>query len=440
MHAWMHPSRLSAVAVLPLVLGLASMPASATAAAPLVIGVDAFDPANQVDFGPGGPPGRIFEYTDFFSRQVTVHSGDTIDLRSAPGSFHVVALARDENWARTTYPVAFADNDGGGANDIATGSGTNKLGFGVSNFPLTGSHRNHDGPPNPAFDRGFGPPVCGVAGVPNQSPAPCSFTGGDQIAVLGPEVGLDWGAFFRGQFVPAFADQLVTIKAQPGRYHYFCYIHPGMRGQLDVVGSGATTSTQAEIETASKAQFAADQAAGVAAETALLAPMVTGSPGARTYTVHMGINAADNHVAIDEVFPTSPLHLVVGDRVQYLWADTHNFHSVTFPAWSPAIEPPPFGFDCGTSYVGVGPGPVTPCFEPGDTTFEVIGDPGNAGPGSALRNPDSLFDSGVLGGTGYGVSPSAQSWLITADTSSAAGTYHFQCTIHDWMQGSLVVG
>ncbi|HYS02047.1 MAG TPA: hypothetical protein VET82_06835 [Candidatus Eisenbacteria bacterium] len=438
MYRWMRLSRLSAAAVLPLMLGLASMPASATAAAPLVIGVDAFDPANQVDFGPGGPPGRIFEYTDFFSRQVTVHSGGAIDLRSAPGSFHVVALARDENWARSTYPVAFADNDGSGPTDIAAGSGTNKLGFGVSNFPLTGSHRNHQGPPNPAFNNGFGPPVCGVASLGQPI---CSFTGGDQIQVLGPEVGVDWATLFTtGQFVPSFVDQLVTINAQPGRYHYFCYIHPGMRGQLDVVGSGAKTSTQAEIDAASNAQFAADQAAGKAAEAALVAPIVTGSAGARTFTVHVGINAADNHVAIDEVFPTSPLRLQAGDKVRYLWADPHNFHSVTFPAWSPAIEPLPFGFDCGTGYVGVGAGPVTPCFEPGDTTFEVIGDPGNAGPGSSLKDPTSLLDAGVLGGNGYDVSPSAQSWWITADTHSAAGTYRFQCTIHDWMQGFLVVG
>jgi plastocyanin len=439
-YAWMRLSRLSAVAVLPLMLGLASMPASATAAAPLVIGVDAFDPANQVDFGPGGPPGRIFEYTDFFSRQVTVHSGDTIDLRSAPGSFHVVALARTENWARTTYPVAFADNDGGGAADIAAGSGTNKLGFGLSNFPLIGSHRNHDGPPIVDFTRGFGPPVCGVAAI--GEPA-CSFTGGDQIQVLGPEVGVDWFTLFTtGNFVPTFVDQLVTINTQPGRYHYFCYIHPGMRGQLDVVGQGAKTSTQAEIDAASATQFAADQAAGVAAEGGLVAPIFTGSPGARTYTVHMGINAADNHVAIDEVFPTTPLQLAVGDRVQYLWADPHNFHSVTFPAWS-RLEPAPFGFDCAPNvpgYVGVGAGPVTPCFEPGDTTFEVIGDPGNAGPGSSLSNPGALLDAGVLGGTGYDVSPSAQSWWIQADGQSAKGVYHFQCTIHDWMQGSLVVG
>jgi hypothetical protein len=104
------------------------------------------------------------------------------------------------------------------------------------------------------------------------------------------------------------------------------------------------------------------------------------------------------------------------------------------------LEPSPFGFDCGTSYVGVGPGLVIPCYEPGDKTFEVIGDPGNAGPGSPLRDPATLLDAGVLGGNGYDVSPSAQSWWITADAQSTAGTYRFQCTIHDWMQGFVIVG
>lgn len=75
------------------------------------------------------------------------------------------------------------------------------------------------------------------------------------MEILGPELGVDYTT---GNF--GVADQLVTINAQPGRYHYFCYIHPGMRGVLDVVGNGASTSTQAEIEAASSAQFASDRA------------------------------------------------------------------------------------------------------------------------------------------------------------------------------------
>src|SRR5438128_12362784 len=57
------------------------VPAAATDS-PLVIGVDHADFANQQP-----QAGRLFEYTDFFSRQATIHTGDTIDFRSAPGLF-----------------------------------------------------------------------------------------------------------------------------------------------------------------------------------------------------------------------------------------------------------------------------------------------------------------------------------------------------------------
>src|SRR5712692_8200558 len=193
-----------------------SVPAAA-ATAPLVIGVDHGAFANQQ---PLPPFHRLFEYTDFFSRQVTIHTGDTIDFRSAPGSFHIVALARTELWARSIYPVALADNDGGGPTDIATGSGTNKLAFGPSNFPITGG--SHHGGGTIDFTRGFGPPACGVALL---GEAACTFSGGQDVEVLGPELGIDYANPSPG-FNPGFADQLVNINSQPGRYHYFCHIPP----------------------------------------------------------------------------------------------------------------------------------------------------------------------------------------------------------------------
>lgn len=113
----MRIARLPAFAAGAALLVGVQLPIPAAAASPLVIGVDHADSANQQPFA-----GRVFEYTDFFSRHVTVHTGDRIDLQSAPASFHIVALARTELWARSTYPVALADNDRGGLTDIATGS------------------------------------------------------------------------------------------------------------------------------------------------------------------------------------------------------------------------------------------------------------------------------------------------------------------------------
>ena len=72
----------------------------------LVIGVEHIDLANQQP-----DRGCLFEYTDFFSRTVRIHSGDTLDFRTAPNAFHVVGIARSEYKARIAYPVVLLDAD-----------------------------------------------------------------------------------------------------------------------------------------------------------------------------------------------------------------------------------------------------------------------------------------------------------------------------------------
>ena len=80
------------------------------------------------------------------------------------------------------------------------------------------------------------------------------------------------------------------------------------------------------------------------------------------------------------------------------------------------------------------PAPV--CGEPGAPFPEFVADPGTARPGH-LIDPAATVDSGVLIGTGYGVTPSTRDWSVVADS---VGSYHFQCQIHDWMLGTVNVG
>ena len=91
-------------------LGFSPLPALAQPVAQaqtLVIGVDHSDPANQQP-----EQHRVWEYTDFFTRTVTVHTGDTIDFRTAPDvEFHVVGLAPDAASALAAYPVGGNDTD-----------------------------------------------------------------------------------------------------------------------------------------------------------------------------------------------------------------------------------------------------------------------------------------------------------------------------------------
>ena len=386
----------------------------------LVIGVDHVDAANQ-----DPAHGRLFEYHDFFSRSVTVHTGDVVDFRTAPGAFHIVGLAKSDATARAAYPVAFADRD-----DPNAPNGAPKIAFGPSNYPIVNGNTSGD-LSGVDFSRPNGPPVCGR---PDLGERDCTFSGGTDVEVAGPNLNF-------GPAGPVAADWRVKITAPQGTYHYLCFIHPGMRGTLRVVGGSRPASTQAQIDHKSFGQFISERAQALAAERqANVVRWTGGAPGSRTYLFKVGIGAAQNHVAIDEMLPNpatvpgGPPHLTAGDQVRFNWADPHNVHSVLFP---PSADITPFGFDCNGGFtVPAGP----PCLETGEFAPEVIGDPGNAASGTQLTNPSTIVDSGVLAGTGYNINPSVQTWTVRTGASTSHAAYHFHCTIHDFMVGSFTVG
>ncbi|HJT38091.1 MAG TPA: hypothetical protein VJ818_06670 [Actinomycetota bacterium] len=404
---------------------LGGMPAaSATPKQPasVVIGVDHVDPANQ-----DPQHGRLFEYTDFFARSLTVHSGETIDFRTAPGAFHIIGLASDVATARSAYPIAFPDEE-------QAVNGGPKIALGPSNFPVTGGSTSGGG--DIAFDRPNGPPVCGR---PDLNEPNCTFTGGNDVEIAGPNLNFDQ------QGNPLPADWNVTINAAPGTYHFLCFIHPGMQGTLTVVPSKHPVSNQHSIDGRAQDQFAADRDAAVQAERAANVVSFTGgAPGTRTYWVHVGLGAADNHVAIDEMFPNpqtvagGPPVLTKGDSVRFVWADPHNLHSTFFPAQPPDFsnDIQPFGFDCGSTFQAPGDGP--PCTETGEAP-ELILDPGTVAAGAVLTSPNDVFDSGVLAGTGYNIPGAVQQWSVTTNSSTGSGEYLFHCTIHDFMVGAFGV-
>ena len=397
-------------------------------AAALSVGVD------NLDFGTQNPPaGRVFEYTDFFTGQtsgtaadrvINVHQGDVVAFTAAPFSFHIVGLAANEAAARAAYPVVLADTDG----SVSKATGLPKLILGPSNFPITGGSAAGGGFID--FSRPNGPPDCGIYEI---GESVCRFAGGNDVEVAGPNTGVDWPTLLStGRFVPAFSSWNIQVNAPVGTYHFFCFIHPGMRGTVNVSTGPRTTITPAAVAT----QLADDKAGALSAEAAVSSPSFTGgAPGTRTYTVHMGINEAHERVAIDEVLPNQALSLAPGDQIHYEWRDPHNVHSVAFPTDSPLL-PAPFGVDCMNRYVGFGmTGLVKNCAAVHLSAFEFVADPGNSL--THLSDPTQLVDSGVLIGTGYNVTPTAQDWSVTANSP---GTYHFQCTIHDFMRQVVTIG
>ncbi len=379
-----------------LAVGGLLIPASAMASSTTVtIGVGHADFANQNPF-----QNRVFEYTDFFSRDVTVHAGNLVDFQTAPSEFHSIALAP----VVIPLPVFVADTD----DAPAKGTGVAKVGAG------------------PGLGMAFAGPTCGAFGAPA-----CVFNGGAPVN-SGAIAGF-------GPTGPAAVDWNVQIDASTpaGTYHYFCYIHPGMQGVLHVVDSSVPGTAQSQIDADSSALFAVDRAAGLALEAAdNSAGPSSGVPGSRTWTVHVGDTTADNHVAILEMMPQSLTSLVSGDTVKYVWGALEP-HTVGFGP--DANLPLPFGWDCRTSFVGFstegGPGAPPSCVEIEQGRPEIVGDPGTRGPGQGL-NRQQLTDSGLLVGSAYGVTPGAESWSVAA---AQPGTYAYHCTLHDFMVGSLTV-
>jgi plastocyanin len=416
-------NRLPAVAIVSTALLLATqgpaLAAPAQSPRTLVIGVDHIDAANQQP-----DKFRLFEYTDFFSREVRVRKGDTLDFRTAPAAFHIVAVSRTEAAARNAYPIALLDKD----DPPAIGTGKPKIELGPSNGSITNGTTHGGGTVGGLND--FPPGPCGIVQLGQKA---CTFRGGDDVESQGGVAGF-------GQNGPMEVDWQITINANPGAYAYFCYIHPGMRGRVIVVGKGerdddaaniasnanhanegddGNVTTQAQINAASEKQFREDQEDALEAEKAAnVVRFNGGSPGERTYRVSVGVSAAENHVAIDEMLPQH-LNFVRGDKVEFQWRDPHNVHTVGFPASEPPL-PPPFDSDK----------------EPNEPN-EVVGDPGTSPSGTFLTTPSALVDAGLLVGRGYHLQPTVQQWSVRTNSSTALGTFEYHCTVHDFMHGFL---
>lgn len=401
----MRAGALAAIAGLSTVIWM-GVPVTAWAASAqtFTIGIDHVDPANQQLDANGrstAPPGlqpKVFEYTDFFTRSVKVHQGDTVDFRFAIPD-HLIQLASNEAAARQALPL-FTPDEITAVEGNALGSGGPKIVLG------------------PAVFLGFGgSPTCGQT-VDSQ----CVFNG---------SVPSDPG------FAASSPDWFVQINAAPGSYIYFCHLHPGMRGTLNVVRGNVKVQSQGQIDRLAAAQFRRAQREAVALyDEANQVEAEQHDSGPTVYNVHVGVTSRDRHIAIHDMLP-SKLSVKPGDIVRYQW-QTNVIHTVEFAPVSP------FGVDCETSYAPLsGPDqqPICPSGapepEPGIFPVELIGDPGSQVSGALLAD---TTDSGLIVGSSYAQyygGLGADHWSVKA---RARGARQYFCAIHDWMTGTITVG
>lgn len=154
------------------------------------------------------------------------------------------------------------------------------------------------------------------------------------------------GAYDGTSFVSSGLQPLGPAAAKPfkmtfgtaGRFSYYCVIHPGMVGQVNVVSSGKTdTKKTAAKRGATEAKRWIKE--GTAAKKKLVSTKhhSTGnSEGTRTWTIQMG--ASTEHTDILAFAPT-PKKIHAGDHVKFLNNSTAP-HTGTFVGKQPPITNP----------------------------------------------------------------------------------------------------
>jgi plastocyanin len=370
------------------------------------IGVDALN-----------PPTKNFEYTDFFPNGIrqattvttnasastlTIRDGDVLHFLWTPtaslDSAHtatIPALGTSLADAQNKYSPLMPDTDDGPGKFVGN--------------PLT-----------------FNPTSRQCGTVSN----PCDYSGDSDVnsGFLTNHNATSTPSEF---YVKVFLDSSGSTTV-----HFFCALHRGMVGQVRVIGANTESSTTSETKMAtdSLAQYTRETAAGIAAETAANQTAVTtNSDGSKTVTMTAG-TAAPN-VEVMEMLPNN-VSIKAGDKVT--WVDKgFDIHTVTFPrgAGSNSVDPfqPPVCEGTGTTDTPATGGPPTfGCSTP--AAIEVPLEIAPKGP-TAIASTSTVATSGIL------LSALAGAPLPDRYTFSFpnAGTYAYQCRIHDNMTGTVAV-
>jgi plastocyanin len=217
----------------------------------------------------------------------------------------------------------------------------------------------------------------------------------------------------------------VSADSGPVTLTYMCLVHPGMRGSVTVVPKEQAVATPPQVQAAATEQYRSDTVGARQAETRAEERSVTrNSDGTRTVTMTAG--TATNFVEVAEMLPRT-VRVRPGDSVTWATSTIKDIHTVTFPrgTGSDAVDPLPT--------VCEGPGSTDtppPCSDPGAS--EAHFNPQAYGP-TTIGAPSTVASSGVLS------SPPAPFPNGYTFHFPNAGSFAYQCRIHDHMVGSIVV-
>jgi plastocyanin len=199
-----------------------------------------------------------------------------------------------------------------------------------------------------------------------------------------------------------------TVKfSKAGSYSYLCDVHPGMKGKVVVLGKGAAAPSAAQ----DTAAVARQQTIAAAAITKLARTKVKGD------VVDLGLHGPHS-VEILKMFQ-GVTHVAVGTTITFqMGSGDYETHTATF---GPAAYLTPLA-DSFTS-PAVDSRAVYPSSPPGTP---ITLDPTSHGNGFANTGALQTFKGSPLP-------------ALNKITFTKAGTYNFECLIHEFMKGVVVV-
>ena len=201
---------------------------------------------------------------------------------------------------------------------------------------------------------------------------------------------------------PTAAAPFKVTFSTPGRYTYYCVIHPQMTGTVTVVDAAGRADAQTDVNSRAEAEKARWLAEGQAAKKRLVdaAPVVErAADGTSTYKVEMGATTEHTDVL---AFDRPELDLKVGDRVTFV-NNSQAPHTASFAGRTTL---------------------------PQDPTSPAVGTPA-PGPSPQTLNSTDFFNTGLLppnAGPPGSIPPEpARSFTFVVRTP---GEYPYVCLLH----------
>jgi plastocyanin len=260
-----------------------------------------------------------------------------------------------------------------------------------------------------------------VAGVNDGTGAPFWFNGQPSLA-LNPQVAAPQGGttvtgarLVNSGLPSATPPKPFTARfTRAGTFNYFCPIHPGMRGTVRVVSPDRRIPTTRQNDAARTREIAA-VARHARTTAAKPAPAATPTGG----TVQVGRSPIGERFTLDAFFPAG-INVRVGQTVAFTMAGqgTQEVHTVTFGPTA-AVRHIPF-----VGPTGINPQAVYPSDPP----------TGPLPPYNGTNHGNGFLNSGVLDNITASPQPN-----VARVTFSRAGTYQYECVIHEGMEGTVTV-